>query len=622
MNPLRLLSLTALGGGLFSVLPAQTGPVVELDPMVVVGTRTMVPLDQHAPAVGLRTAEELATQQWVSVADALGAWPGFHVATSGQEGALASLFTRGSNSDHTAILFEGRRLPIGFSGIYGLSFLDLDPGLNLEVSRGPGSFLYGADAIGGVINLVGGRNLPAPGASSGMAEVTAGSFGAVGGRVQAATAGPGWSAEVGLGGRETDNDAPNSASSRRHGRLAFRAQPAAGWTVDLQALGWTSELGLPDNRKAEGYPKLTDFQDDRGGLVSPGVQWENAEWRVAAFAIHAEDRLEARNTFVFGGSAFPSEDIYRSQTQSVEVQMDHRLAKGWLVSAGAASGQTEFDRQDLLAGGATVVDETAETWGAWAQVQAEVTSRLGLAAGVRVDDYSSFDTPVTGSAQAAWRLSDTHSLFVRFGTAYAAPQAFDLYGLFGNPNLAAEQSESIELGWRGRWGRAERAGRIEATIFRATIDDLIVYDPAIFQTANVGRAVTEGLELVLSQAWAGGWSTYGHYSYLTAENRRDGTRLLRRPRHVAFAGTRWTQDGLSLAAEARWVAGREDVDGGTFARVDSDDYTVVRLLASWNADDAWTLFGRIENLLDERYDEVDGYAALGRGVHVGVRRVW
>ena len=111
---------------------------------------------------------------------------------------------------------------------------------------------------------------------------------------------------------------------------------------------------------------------------------------------------------------------------------------------------------------------------------------------------------------------------------------------------------------------------------------------------------------------------YGNYTYLTAKNLDRGTRLLRRPRHHVYAGlTANPWENTLFGFEIRHVAGREDIYGGAFARLDASDYTVARIHANWRPAKHWEIFVRIENLFDKRYDEVDGFRALGRSGHIG-----
>jgi vitamin B12 transporter len=66
-----------------------------------------------------------------------------------------------------------------------------------------------------------------------------------------------------------------------------------------------------------------------------------------------------------------------------------------------------------------------------------------------------------------------------------------------------------------------------------------------------------------------------------------------------------------------FAAGRQDVDARTFATINAEDYTVVRVYAAWQVTDRFTLKARIENLLNEKYEAVNGYPALGFGTFIG-----
>jgi len=109
------------------------------------------------------------------------------------------------------------------------------------------------------------------------------------------------------------------------------------------------------------------------------------------------------------------------------------------------------------------------------------------------------------------------------------------------------------------------------------------------------------------------------YTYLEADDLTDGTRLLRRPRHT-FNADAWHDfgGGVSVGAGVAFVAGRQDIDALTYATIDAEDYTVARIYAAWQVNKRLTLKARIENLLDESYEEVNGYPALGFGAFAGV----
>jgi vitamin B12 transporter len=106
---------------------------------------------------------------------------------------------------------------------------------------------------------------------------------------------------------------------------------------------------------------------------------------------------------------------------------------------------------------------------------------------------------------------------------------------------------------------------------------------------------------------------------LEAQNQTAGTRLLRRPRH-SFSADVWRDFGVGFSGGAgvRFVAHRLDVDAHTFATITAEDYTVARVFAAWQVTPRLSVKARFENLLGEKYEEVNGYPALGFGAFGGV----
>jgi vitamin B12 transporter len=76
--------------------------------------------------------------------------------------------------------------------------------------------------------------------------------------------------------------------------------------------------------------------------------------------------------------------------------------------------------------------------------------------------------------------------------------------------------------------------------------------------------------------------------------------------------------GWSLGGGIAFAAGRKDVDAATFATVDGEDYAVARIYGAWQVSPTMTLKARVENLLDEKYEEVNGYPQLGRGAFISI----
>jgi vitamin B12 transporter len=247
-----------------------------------------------------------------------------------------------------------------------------------------------------------------------------------------------------------------------------------------------------------------------------------------------------------------------------------------------------------------------------------------LTAGLRSEDHDTFGRTTTGRLTAAWLPgSDRIKFRASYGTGFRSPSFLDLYGqssyYVGNPDLQPERARGWDAGVD--YYLAQHHGTLSATWFDTRTHDLIVYDFSVFPgtTANVDQARARGLELSAKAQWAGAWESRVAYTYLEASNLTENTRLLRRPRHSVSADV-WRNlgRGFSVGAGVQFVAQRQDVDAQTFATVDAPDYTVVRAYAAWAVTEHVTVKVHVENLLDEHYEEVNGYPALGARVFAGI----
>ena len=247
-----------------------------------------------------------------------------------------------------------------------------------------------------------------------------------------------------------------------------------------------------------------------------------------------------------------------------------------------------------------------------------------LTGGLRSDDFDTFGRATTGRATAAWLTSDSRLKFrASYGTGFRSPGFLDLYGqsafYVGNPNLKAEKAKGWDAGVD--YYLAHNRGTLSATWFQTDFTNLIAFDFSVSPgtVKNVGRARTSGLELAAKFDLPGAMEARFAYTYLEADDLTANTRLLRRPRNSGsldlwheFAG------GFSAGTGLAFVADRLDVDAATFATIEGEDYTVVRVYGAWQATRRLALKARIENLLNEKYEEVNGYPQTGFGAYAGI----
>jgi vitamin B12 transporter len=218
-------------------------------------------------------------------------------------------------------------------------------------------------------------------------------------------------------------------------------------------------------------------------------------------------------------------------------------------------------------------------------------------------------------AQRALKLRAT------YGTAFRSPSFLDLYGqsafYTGNPNLRPERARAWDAGV-DYYLPAQR-GTLSATWFSTDFTDLIASTPNFRSVENIQKARARGTELSVKTTLPGAFEVRASFTYLEAQNLTLNTRLLRRPRQSGVVDA-WRDfgGGVSVGAGATFAANRRDVNARTFAQIDHEDFSVTRIYAAWQVTPRLTVKARLENLLDESYEEVNGYPALGFGAFGGV----
>ena len=226
----------------------------ELRDYAVVATRTPVELGALSISTSYLDATTLEQRQYFTLSDALKELPGTAVVQNGHVGALSSLFTRGTESNHTAIFLNGRRLPAGTMGQYDLSSLGIENLSSVEFIRGPSSSLYGSDAIGGVIDLRSKEAIPET--QSTVLSAEHGSFNSQLIKYETLIGTESFSLSAGMSHFETENDRPNSDYERLAANTyaTYRIHPKLH--LDFQGLYYDNQLGVPGDER---YPIGTPF---------------------------------------------------------------------------------------------------------------------------------------------------------------------------------------------------------------------------------------------------------------------------------------------------------------------------------------------------------------------------
>ena len=586
---------------------AQAPKAASFDPVVVTAARGAQSIEDLVADVTLIGPEEIARSGADSLATLLSRQPGLEIVQNGGPASTSGVFIRGANRQQTVVLLDGIRLESSTAGAATLEAIPLDQIERIEILRGPASALYGADAIGGVIQVFtrrGGDALAAN-ANAGYgtystAKGSAGISGSAGPVRYALQAG----AQRSDGFNAVDNPAYFAYDPDRDGYRAENVSASLGldWAKD-QTLGaryFRNRL----NAQYDGG----DQYDDRTVTIVEAWQVESrnrlaANWNSTLVAGRSTD--DSTSTSALGASRFRTRDMqYRWQN-------DVALPAGHLTLG--------YERREERVDDDADFPVTSRDTDAFYGIYRIVSGPYALQANLRNDHSSQYGGRTTGTLAFGWRFAPGWRATASAGTAFKVPTFNDLYYPgYSNPDLEPETARNFEasLAWNGTAGDV-RLGA-SATGWYNRVKELIVFQcDADFDCApqNVDRATLEGVTLAGDLAWR---DTTVRAS-LDLQNPTDdatGNLLPRRARRHGAFSAQHRIGPATLTAEIVASSARYDDAANTRTM---GGYAIVNVAAEWRVGKGVTLTLRGDNVLDKDYELAAGYATGGAQVFAGLR---
>ena len=592
---------------------------------VVIETRQAAPLADASPSVSRLDVTAATESGQTTLTSLLGGAPGVYATEQSGEGSVGSLFLRGTNSTQTAVLLDGRRLPQGFSNSYEIGRYRIFGLSSVEILRGPSSSLYGANALGGVIDLRQQSPLSAKAGSTLVAEggsYVRGSLGfafltnnAVG--TQAASNGT----AVSLSASHDDGWRPNGDRDALSAYLKHEWQLAPDLVFDLVGSADHGKAGLP-GQNIGGSSSLTDWERDSGWLLSPGLRFRDADTEATVFWSRAGSAVSSVTA--------PYANRYLLDRDEVTAFVDRKVRPDLTLGLGLSYERTTFEQFDVAGNSLTWAD-THESLGVWTQADWQVTSLDRIRASVRDDRFTDFAGKTTGEISYSHRFTKELLVHAKIGTAYRAPAANDLaYGTHLGLPLRPESNTGTEVGLRHE-NAVPGAMSWTLVAFRNELTDLIDYNPSSYQTYNIAKARTQGVEGGVEMRPAKGLRVFGATTWLDSEIRSTdyylgtgltGDKLLRRPTLTLTLGVEIIpNDDWTFGISAAHLRGREDFDWNAYSRVSLPDATFVRVWIRRILSDHTEISLRIENLFGEDAPPAAyGFGAQPRSAYVGLTR--
>ncbi|MEZ5909093.1 MAG: TonB-dependent receptor [Hyphomicrobiaceae bacterium] len=590
-------------------------------------------------AVTVVSGEQLRRQQVRHVSDALRLVPGLSVSRSGNPAGVTQVRVRGAEGNHVLVMIDGVKANDTPTGEFDFSDLLVGDIERIEVLRGPQSGLWGSNALAGVINVVtrGGKG---PARATLTAE--AGAFDmrrvamALRGGTEAAWGSLSFiSYEIGgynLATFGSERDPARQSSFAANG--GFRLSPFFSVFGGVRAMSKSfgfDDFGTPPGAVPGGFtPQILVDAPNRG----------RKETRVA-YATAQLELLDGRWVQKLTGSFSESDDrsllpgfTFQAGGERRRLTYTSRLAfevPGLSGVKHAVTGLAEKEWEDFTTSNtfAPAAIERRRLLDSLAlQYTGEVGRMLSLKAAVRLDDSSAFGRFDTWSLSASYTMKPTGSrLHASVGTGVVLPSMYEQFGEFPgfftpNPDLRPERS----FGWDVGIEQPFLDGRVvvDVTYFDQDLQDEIFSSFAGPPRNLTGRSDRRGVEVSGRIKPMPGLTIHTSYTFLDARD-GDGLVEVRRPRHAASADAIWTfagdkaRVGLGVVFNGRM---RDVVrDAFTFAegRVVLGDYTLVRLTGSYRLTEQLELFARVENLLDQRYQEIYGVNTPGLAAYAGLR---
>lgn len=576
----------------------------QLDQVTVTANRMEEPVAATAKDVTIISKEQLDQKGAKTLADALQGVPGVVVSGQGGSGSKAIPYILGT--DRIVVLMDGKRMNLPQGIALGSGGVDLNTLLigdnieRIEVVRGGSSALYGADAVGGVINIItkkGATNQTVISSGFGSDNTYRHSFTTEGSESDFA-----WHISGLSDG--TDGQRSNSEASGRNVTVRLDKEISKNETLTLNYDAYTAHAGMPGSTQ---YLTPDDYVDTL-----------RRNWGLGYIEKHDSGERSIRyyaNNFVNRGFNWGSNFRNSNKTTALEYQDSAAVSRQHTLTWGG-----EWRKDEVWSTAEGGLNRSGITTAVYLQDRFSWTEKTSVTAGVRHDNNTIYGDKWLPRMEVSYQADDTTNLFANWGKIFKAPKFDDLYGDdgFGNvgdPNLKPESGWTSELGIKKRLS-ATSEGTL--SVFKRQIDGAIKWQPTganwwdPYKPVNIAGYVATGVNASYATKLSDATMLNLGYTYLDAHDENDEN--TGEPRNSFTAGITNTSGKLTSSINGVYV----DDSGYSSNRVPS------RFVANAAFNFAFTkqqsMFVQVNNIFDRKYEEMKGYPAQERTVFIGLKQ--
>ncbi|WP_455815025.1 TonB-dependent vitamin B12 receptor BtuB [Pseudomonas graminis] len=580
---------------------------------VVTANRFQQPVNTVLAPTEIVTRDDIERWQSKSLMDVMRRLPGVDVAQNGGMGQANYIYIRGAEARHTLVLIDG--IPLAKSGITGIAdFSEIPLSLiqRIEMIRGPRSAVYGADAIGGVINIITQNDRP-----GGEIQVGLGSNhyqqydGAVRQKVGDSTLVTVAGAFQATNGYNIKPDSTYSTDSDRDGFRSKTFWAGLSHTFNENFSGFVRGYGYGNNSSYDaGYQDGGDKRQVYNHTYETGLIFNQGIYSSQLNASYQQYK-DYNYASTLG--------LYHNGTSLDDMtQRNVQWGNSFLVGQGTVSAGIDWQQQKLTSVDSYASDDYERNNTGYYLTAQQRFDTLTLEGAVRGDDNNQFGWNGTWQAAAGWEFIPDYRVTLSYGTGFQAPTLGQMYGqsrlyISANPNLEAEKSHQVEVGLEGQSGPLD--WRLSA--YENKINNLIdyFYDDSTFTGAyyNVQSATIKGVE------WTGNMDTgmFSHrltLQYLDPRRDQDNEVLAHRSKQQLKYQVDWTLFGFDMDVAYQYFGKsyNNNTNQYAFTQRRMPSYSLVDVSASYPITSHLTVRGRIANLFDKDYETVYDYQTPGR----------
>ena len=577
----------------------------EIENIIIRSTRIPAGAKDIGSSLYIINEDQIKARGFKDAIDAISSAPGVTSKQSGSFGGVGTIRIRGASSSQTLVLVDG--VPVNDAsspgGGYNFEYLNTSNIQSIEVLKGSQSTLWGSDAIGGVVNIY-----------TKQSEST--SFGA--------------SAEIGSFGLKRGSADINFAGSNSRFRVSSSKTSVDGISKADEKDGNSEDDGF----ESESYSMSGSI--DLDSLILKGslsYMESQVEYDSYGFATGVQDGDERSNTDEFIGSISAIFDLFDDKLQNSifisQSDINRDYYSNGSFSFGAEGkreliryqGNIEVNEFNKVAFGLESeeskvdVDESTID-GSFLLYEFRPNSKIIISTGIRNDDHEGFGSKTTRRISGTFKPSDNLIIRSSWGEGFKVPTIFQsTYFCCGatsaNSSIRPETSTSYDFGFELFFN--EMNSNFSITYFDQDINDQINFSFGVGGYENIDKVNSEGFEIALDYQISKLMSLYLNYSYIDSVD-GNGSSLFYVAKDSGEAGLIYeSNNSYSGSIIARYNGS----ESSSYGKIDS--WIRFDINGSYRLSSTNELYFRIENLLDEEYQQIFGYGTPERSGFIGLR---